>query len=240
MADQAIDKTRLLVVEDEAEIARVVARYFEAQGFSVTIAANGKAMRELLTREPPDLVLLDLGLPDEDGFAATRHLREHWGGPIIIVTGKAEATDRVVGLELGADDYVAKPFDLRELLARVRSVLRRSQRGHVRDRPRKYRFEGYSLDVDARVLTDAANERVQLTSGEFDLLCAFIAQPRRVISRDELLTRLHGRSAGPYDRTIDVQVGRLRRKLERDPANPVLVRSVRGQGYVFTAELSPW
>ncbi|WP_089980390.1 response regulator transcription factor [Luteibacter sp. UNCMF331Sha3.1] len=233
------DRTRLLVVEDDPDVASLLDRYFSSQGFVVTVAPDGHAMRQALTRSPADLVLLDLGLPDEDGFAATRYLHEHWGGPVIIVTGKGEAIDRVVGLELGADDYVAKPFDLRELLARVRSVLRRSARARPVGEVRQWRFEGFRLDMDARMLTDEQGAEVPLTSGEFQLLCALVERARRVVSRDELLTRLHGRTAGPYDRAIDVQVARLRRKLERDPAHPVLVRSVRGQGYMFAGTLEP-
>jgi DNA-binding response OmpR family regulator len=196
-------------------------------------------LREAVARREIDVILLDLGLPGEDGFTLTRQLREHWKGALIIVTGRGDSIDRVVGLELGADDYVTKPFDLRELLARVRSVLRRA----VEARPAKpaatkvLRFGGFRLDLDARDLTDAAGNNVALTTGEFELLAILIANPNRVLSRDDLMSRIHGREAGPYDRAIDVQIGRLRRKIEGDPAQPSLIKSVRGAGYIFAASV---
>jgi DNA-binding response OmpR family regulator len=196
-------------------------------------------MREVLAARTVDAVLLDLGLPGEDGFALTRYLREHWKGALIIVTGRGEAVDRVVGLELGADDYVTKPFDLRELLARVRSVMRRTAERAAPatdgDAGDVVRFAGFRLDRGSRELVGADGRTVALTTGEFELLCTFLAQPNRVLSRDELMNRMHGRDAGPYDRAIDVQVGRLRRKIEADPEKPVLLKSVRGAGYLFAA-----
>ena len=232
-------RPHLLIVEDDEEIVAIVRRYFSSQGFDVSAAADGTVMREVLGARRVDAVLLDLGLPGEDGFALTRYLREHWKGALIIVTGRGEAVDRVVGLELGADDYVTKPFDLRELLARVRSVLRRTgERAAAAARDDTgdiIRFAGFRLDRSSRELFDAGGRVVALTTGEFELLCTFLAQPNRVLSRDELMNRLHGRDAGPYDRAIDVQVGRLRRKIEVDPENPILLKSVRGAGYLFAA-----
>jgi len=233
-------RPHLLIVEDDADIVSIVQRYFSGHGFDVSAAAHGAAMREVLAGRAVDVVLLDLGLPGEDGFALTRLLRETWKGALIIVTGRGEAVDRVVGLELGADDYVTKPFDLRELLARVRSVLRRiAERAAVADQPASggdvIRFAGFRLDRASRELVDADGRPVALTTGEFDLLCAFLAQPNRVLSRDELMNRMHGRDAGPFDRSIDVQVGRLRRKIEADPESPALLKSVRGAGYLFAA-----
>ncbi|HEY0178170.1 MAG TPA: response regulator [Dokdonella sp.] len=230
---------RLLVVDDDDDIVEIARRYFGAHGFEVSGAGDGAAMRRLLAEEAVDLVLLDLGLPGEDGFELTRYLRSHWNGPVIIVTGRGESVDRIVGLELGADDYVTKPFDLRELLARVRSVLRRSS-ARASDAAAAdaevVRFAGFRLDAAARRLTTDAGEPVPLTTGEYDLLQVFLARPNRVLSRDDLLSQLHGRSAGPYDRAIDMQVGRLRRKIEADPAQPSLIKSVRGAGYLFTAK----
>jgi DNA-binding response OmpR family regulator len=229
----------LLVVDDDDQVKELLRRYFSAQQFRVSLAADGAAMRAVLAAHDVDLVLLDLGLPGEDGFALTRYLREHWRGPVIIVSGRGESVDRVVGLELGADDYVTKPFELRELLARVRSVLRRTApasppattappAGPILE------FAHYRLNLSARTLTDPTQRDVPLTSGEFELLRAFVEAPHRVLSRDDLMNRIHGRDAGPFDRAIDVQIGRLRRKIEADPAKPELIKSVRSAGYVFT------
>jgi two-component system OmpR family response regulator len=179
-------------------------------------------------------------LPGEDGLDLTRYLRAHWKGAIIIVTGRGESVDRIVGLELGADDYVTKPFDLRELLARVRSVLRRSAPSggeRASSNGTAIEFAGFRLDPDARVLTGPRNSEVPLTTGEFDLLCIFLDHPNRVLSRDQLMGFVHGRDAGPFDRAIDVQIGRLRRKIEHDPAKPELIKSIRGAGYLFTARV---
>jgi two-component system OmpR family response regulator len=226
--------SQLLIVEDDAEIVALIRRYFSAQNFEVSSAANGAQMRSIVQGGTIDVVLLDLGLPGEDGFTLTRWLRQHWNGPLIIVTGRGDSIDRVVGLELGADDYVTKPFELRELLARVRSVMRRSGEAPVADsKPGVLRFGGFRLDLASRELTDRAGQQVPLTTGEFDLLSALLASPNRVLTRDELMNRLHGRDAGPYDRAIDVQIGRLRRKLETDPAQPAIIKAIRGAGYLF-------
>lgn len=233
-------RPHLLIVEDDHEITELLRRYFSAQEFTVSVAEHGAAMRSIIATQSIDVVLLDLGLPGEDGFTLTRYLREHWKGAIIIVTGRGESIDRVVGLELGADDYVTKPFDLRELLARVRSVLRRTVEtgsagaNTVGD---NIRFAGFSMDTSARVLTDPQGAVVPLTSGEFALLSTFLAHPQQVMSRDDLMSQIHGRNTGPYDRAIDVQIGRLRRKIEIDATNPLLIKSVRGAGYLFSARI---
>lgn len=228
----------LLIVDDDTEVQDMLRRYFVREGFQVSIAGSGAGMREKLSRDPVDLVLLDLGLPGEDGFALTRQLRESWAGAVIIITGRGESVDRVVGLELGADDYVTKPFDLRELLARVRSVLRRSTTARQESREDlPFHFAGFCLDPLARTLRDSNGADVPLTSGEFDLLRAFLDDPNRVLSRDDLMDRIHGRSAGPFDRAIDVQIGRLRRKIEANPAQPELIKSVRGAGYLFASRI---
>jgi DNA-binding response OmpR family regulator len=232
----------LLVVDDDDEIRELARRYFTSNGFRVSGVADGAAMRRALAAETVDLVLLDLGLPGEDGFDLTRYLRNEWCGPVIIVTGRGESVDRVVGLELGADDYVTKPFDLRELLARVRSVLRRSattrsvDASDVPAAAETIRFAGFRLDAAARELATSDGTPIPLTTGEYELLQIFLARPNRVLTRDDLISRMHGRSAGPYDRAIDVQVGRLRRKIEADPAQPQIIKSVRGAGYLFAAK----
>ncbi|HSE13303.1 MAG TPA: response regulator transcription factor [Rudaea sp.] len=236
----ATKRPHLLVVEDDQDIVDVIKRYFTAQGFDVAVASDGSAMRTVIDSQDIDVVLLDLGLPGEDGFTLTRYLRERWKGALIIVTGRGDSIDRVVGLELGADDYVTKPFDLRELLARVRSVLRRasdSAASSAGNSPEVVRFNGFRLNTGSRELFDPGGKPVALTTGEFDLLGAFIANPNRVLSRDDLMNRIHGRDAGPYDRAIDVQIGRLRRKMESDPTQPALIKSVRGAGYIFVARV---
>jgi len=232
---------RLLLVEDDEEIAEIVRRYFGSQGFDVHIAVDGRAMRPILDAENIDVVLLDLGLPGEDGLTLMRYLRDAWSGAVIMLTGRTDSVDRIVGLELGADDYVTKPFDLRELLARVRSVLRRTadaETSRMKTPGAKWlRFAGFSLNMPARTLARPDGSDVPLTTGEFDLLSIFLEHPERVLSRDELMTSMHGRDAGPYDRAIDVGVGRLRRKLEENGAKADLIKSVRGAGYVFGARV---
>jgi two-component system, OmpR family, response regulator len=191
-------------------------------------------------------VLLDLGLPGEDGFTIARELRARWRCGLVIVTGRGDAVDKVVGLEIGADDYVTKPFDLRELLARIKAVLRRLTPAELPAvaaastiAGQRLRFGNFTLDVAARRLTDGDGREIGLTGGEFDLLSTFARAPGRVLSRDYLLEATRGREAGPFDRTIDVQVGRLRRKLEPDAEAPQIIKSVRGAGYLFTLPVEP-
>ena len=239
LASSASQQAHLLVVDDDAEIAQILNRYFSSHGFRVSTAGDGAQMRRVLDTEPVDLVMLDLGLPGEDGFTLTRHLREHWQGPVIIVTGRGESVDRVVGLELGADDYVTKPFDLRELLARVRSVLRRSSPPPAKTsatpiESRRFSFDGYVLDTQSHGLIDPQGESIALTTGEFTLLRILVEHANKVLTRDQLMTHVHGRDAGPYDRSIDVQIGRLRRKIELDPTRPQRIKSIRGAGYLFS------
>ena len=235
------DRVHLLVVDDDAGVLDLLRRYFTGQGFEVSAAANGTEMRDALARAAVDLVLLDLGLPGEDGFELTRQLRRSWNGALIIITGRGESVDRVVGLELGADDYVTKPFDLRELLARVRSVLRRAapsaDPGDAANQI-ALQFGNFLLIPESRTLRTAGGETIALTTGEYELLRVLVEHPNRVLSRDDLMERIHGRNAGPFDRAIDVQIGRLRRKVESDPANPELIKSVRGAGYLFSARVS--
>ena len=230
----------IAVLDDEADITQLLATYLQGRGYRVSQLHQGHALMQLMAADPPALVLLDLGLPGEDGFAIARQLREHWNCGLVIVTGRGDAVDKVVGLEVGADDYVTKPFDLRELLARIKAVLRRvstseapAAAGAAPPRGDKYRFAAWELDAAARRLVDSGGSEVVLTSGEFDLLVAFVKHPGRVLSRDFLLEQTRGREAAPFDRTIDVQVGRLRRKLEDDADSPQIIKSVRGAGYIL-------
>jgi two-component system OmpR family response regulator len=232
------DNGHILVVDDQKEICDVVQEYLSGEGYRVSAAHDGAGMRRVLGQAQVDLVILDLMLPGEDGLTLARALRnEQPGIGIIILTGRGETVDRIIGLEMGADDYLPKPFHLRELLARVKSVLRRvhTRTGEATAPGRsRARFSGWNLDLSSRELTSPAGEEVRLTTGEFDLLAAFVHNANQVLSRDRLLDLARNREAGPFDRTIDVQVGRLRRKLEDDPQNPTLIKTVRGSGYIFT------
>jgi DNA-binding response OmpR family regulator len=229
----------IAVVDDEADITRLLAGYLAKHGYRVTELHDGAALMRLMPLDPPTLVLLDLGLPGEDGFSIARQLREHWRCGLVIVTGRGDPVDKVVGLEVGADDYVTKPFDLRELAARVKAVLRRLAphappvSGSGTGRRDLRRFGQWELDIAARQLADSDGREVALTSGEFDLLKVLVENAGRVLSRDFLLEQTRGREAAPFDRTIDVQIGRLRKKLELDPEEPRIIKSVRGAGYVL-------
>lgn len=240
----------LAVVDDEADITTLLGNYLVNHGFRVSRLHCGRDLLTLAASDPPALVLLDLGLPGEDGLAIAKQLRERYLCGLVIVTGRGDAVDKVVGLELGADDYVTKPFDLRELLARIKAVLRRletistSAASAAEDATavmpswatNLIRFAGWTIDDHARTLTSPQGEAVELTSGEFDLLKVLAMHAGRVLSRDFLLEHTRGRSAAPFDRTIDVQIGRLRRKIEADPEHPQLIKSVRNAGYVLTAQ----
>ena len=233
------------VLDDEVDITALLANYLQSHGFRVTQVQDGASLLALMSLDPPAIVLLDLGLPGEDGLAIARKLRAHYRGGLVIVTGRGDAVDKVVGLEIGADDYITKPFDLRELLARVRAVLRRLDPDEgapvvaAQTRGGTLCFAGWRLDLDARSLSCPGRSDVALTGGEFDLLRAFAEHAGRVLSRDFLLEQTRGREAGPFDRTIDVQVGRLRRKLEADPEAPQIIKSVRGAGYILVPPVSP-
>ncbi len=231
------DIGHILVVDDQKEICEMVQDYLTSEGYRVSTAHDGPGMRRVLAQTAVDLVILDLMLPGEDGLTLARALREESNVGIIILTGRGETVDRIIGLEMGADDYLHKPFHLRELLARVKSVLRRVQArvGERNPSPRvRARFAGWHLDLSSRELYSPSGEEVRLTTGEFDLLAAFVNNANQVLSRDRLLDLARKREAGPFDRTIDVQVGRLRRKLEDDPQRPSMIKTVRGTGYIFT------
>ena len=227
---------RVLIVEDDRQVRETVADYLSTHGYEVAQAADGAAMRKALAAELPDLVLLDVRLPGEDGLALARWLRERHDVAIIMLTAAGEVIDRVVGLEVGADDYIGKPFDLRELLARMKSVLRRAEKSRVQPASgasRRVPFGNCQLDLDRHQLIGAGGEDIALTAMEFDLLRAFAEHPNRVLSRDQLLTLTRNREWEPFDRSIDIRIARLRRKIEDDPDNPKTIKTIRGSGYIF-------
>ncbi len=223
----------LLVVDDDREIRDLLSRFLKKQGYRVETAGDGREMRQALGRWKIDLVVLDRMLPGEDGLTLCRRLRAESNIPIIMLTVMGSETDRVVGLEMGADDYLAKPFHPHELAARIKAVLRRTREFPERSGA-VLGFCGWRLDPVARSLQAPDGVDIALSDGEFDLLTAFAEHPQRVMSRDQLLDITRGRAAAPFDRSVDVQVGRLRRKIEADHKNPELIKTVRGGGYLFT------
>jgi len=231
----------ILVVDDDREIRDLVARYLRQHDYRVRSAADGVQMRRELADWSFDLIILDLMLPGEDGLTLCRQLRAGSSIPVIMLTAMGEETDRIIGLEMGADDYIAKPFNPRELLARIKAVLRRMEGGRDSETPREvaqaHVFAGWRFDLKSRELISPGGVLTPLTAGEYDLLAVFVTHPRRVLSRDQLLDMSRGRSALPFDRSIDVQVSRLRRKIEADPANPQMITTVRGGGYMFTPDV---
>ncbi len=230
----------ILIVDDHREIRELVARALATEGFRVSAAADGKAMRKALADGRIDLILLDLMLPGEDGLALCRALRAESNIPIIMLTAKGDEIDRVIGLEMGADDYLAKPFGSRELIARIKAVLRRAPRDATepRHRAKLYRFDRWRLNAERRELLREDGVAVPLSTGEYELLLALVERPQRVLSREQLLDLARGRSAGALDRSIDTQVSRLRKKIEADPADPKIIQTVWGGGYVFTPSVS--
>lgn len=227
----------VLMVEDDPEIGRLVGDFLRREGFAFECAVDGAAMDGVMQRLRPDIIILDLMLPGEDGLSICRRLRQADDIPILMLTAKSDEIDRVVGLEMGADDYLAKPFGTRELLARVRAVLRRSRGAQtLRNGRRRFAFDRFVMDLDARSLefADPEGEPVALTSAEFDLLACLVQRPRRVLSRDQILDMTRGRSAEPFDRTVDMLVSRLRKKLETANPETQLITTVRNGGYLFT------
>ncbi len=230
----------ILIVDDHRDIRDLVSRALQKDGFRVSTAGDGRAMRHVLADSRIDLILLDLMLPGEDGLSLCRGLRAESDIPIIMLTAKGDEVDRVVGLELGADDYVSKPFGSRELIARIRAVLRRNcKRGsnEPTERSKRYAFDRWTFDVDRRELVDVDSVATPLSTGEFDLLLVMVEHPQRTLSRDQLLDLARGRAANAFDRSIDTQVSRLRKKIERDPANPEVIKTVWGGGYLFAPEV---
>jgi two-component system, OmpR family, response regulator len=232
----------ILIVDDHREIRDLVSRALTKEGFRVTTAADGRAMQKVLADGRIDLILLDLMLPGEDGLSLCRTLRAESNVPIIMLTAKGEEVDRVIGLEMGADDYLSKPFGSRELIARIKAVLRRSQdtmsKDHSEQKPKSYHFDRWDLDTGARALLRDDGVTMPLSTGEYDLLIALVERPQRVLNRDQLLDLARGRSAAGIDRSIDTQVSRLRKKLELDPGDPQIIKTVWGGGYMFTPAVS--
>ncbi len=230
------DGAHILVVEDDPVTRAKLAGYFESEGYRVSEAADGEAMWPLLADGGVDLVLLDINLPGEDGLFLTRQLRSRYDFGIILVTGRTDDVDRIVGLEVGADDYVTKPFNQRELLARVKNLLRRTAAAaRAEEGPR--RFGPWRFDLERRRLSGPDDAKVALTRAEFELLSALVRHPGTVMSRDRLLSQVTHRHWDPSDRTIDVLVRRLRKKIERDPKTPELILTAHGEGYLFAAEV---
>jgi two-component system OmpR family response regulator len=232
----------ILALDDDPDIRKVLLEYLSARDFRVSAVARGQEMLAILGAEPVDLLLLDLRLPGENGLELARRVRELSQVPILMLSGQSEEADRVMGLELAADDYVVKPFSPRELLARIRALLRRTQSSATAgaDEPavRAYRFAGWELNLRLRRLVAAEAGTVSLTNSEFSLLCAFLGSPQRVLTRDQLLERSRLHSLEVYDRSIDVTMLRLRRKIEADPSNPTLLTTERGVGYMFNCAVS--
>ncbi len=243
------DPLHVLIVDDEPGIRNMLRRYLVEEGFKVSDAGDGAGVRAVLAREVIHLVLLDLMMPGEDGLSLARYIRQHSEIPIIMLTGKGDLIDRVVGLETGADDYIPKPFELREVLARIRTVMRRAGPRAAPAAPAPAPaasgntsevlvFEGWRLDVLRRELRRQPGDLVPLTAGEFELLCSFVRHPNRVLNRDQLIDLVKGREWAAYERGVDTQVMRLRKKIEVDPSNPSLIKTVRGSGYVFAAAVT--
>ncbi|MBO6950129.1 MAG: response regulator transcription factor [Rhodospirillales bacterium] len=236
------ESAHILVVEDDAFVQKALRLYLEGEGYRITTCDNGTDMHALMEKDPADLAIMDLKLPNDDGFDLTKQLRDKYSVGIIILTSKDDAIDRVVGLEIGADDYVTKPWDERELLARIRSVMRRvnerksAAKGSDSEQ-RVVTFSGWFLNLDSRELKDPDGKKVELTSGEFSLLNEFIEKAGRVLSRDHLLSAIYSRDWEPFDRSIDVLVTRLRRKVEADSRHPEIIKTVRGTGYMFAAAI---
>jgi two-component system OmpR family response regulator len=233
------ERQHIVVVDDEAPARDMVGDYLRMHGFAVTTCDGGASLRLTIARQTPDLIVLDLNMPDEDGLSIIRALKQQIAVPIIMLTATAGAIDRIVGLELGADDYLAKPCELRELLARIRSVLRRSAAARTGEaaaprRPALVRFGTKWLDLQARLLRDDRGNEYPLAGSEFALLKVFAENPKRVLSREQLLDLANARDREAFDRAIDVRITRLRRKIEPDPAHPSVIRTVRGAGYLFS------
>ena len=231
----------IVVVDDDSEIRRLLTRFLKGHGYAVTAVADANSLFDTLTRQPADLIILDLMLPHTDGLEICRRIRATSTVPIVMLTAKREETDRIIGLEMGADDYLAKPFNPRELLARVKAVMRRvsTPPGQIGGRPaRDYHFDGWRLDSLRRELTNPSGVVVDLSGGEYDLLVAFLEAPQRVLSRDHLLEIARNRLATGFDRSIDTQIYRLRRKLDSSDDSDSVIKTVRGAGYMFVPSVT--
>jgi two-component system, OmpR family, response regulator len=229
----------VLIVDDDEEIRTLVADFLSQYNYQISTAEDGKQMFDVLEREEIDLIILDLMLPGDDGLTLCKKVRETSAMPIIMLSAIGQETDRIIGLEMGADDYLPKPFNERELLARVKAIFRRTAgpQEAPSDKTGNYKFAGWTLDTATRCLLSPEDVEVSVSAGEYSLLLAFVESPQRVLSRDHLLDITKNREAGPFDRSIDVQISRLRHKIEEDPKAPVLIKTVRGGGYLFTANV---
>jgi len=230
----------ILIVDDDRDIRDLLSEYLQKQGYRASVAADGRAMRSLLSRTEPALIVLDLMLPGEDGLALCREVRAQSDIPIIMLTARGEEVDRIVGLEMGADDYLSKPFSPRELVARIKSILRRTRAlpSNLKpDNARMLHFAGWTLDVSTRNLVSPAGVTIALSGTDYKLLRIFLDHPNRVLTRDQLIDMTQSRDAGPFDRSIDLQVSRLRRRLNDNPKEPSIIKTARGEGYVLAAEV---
>ena len=231
-------KARIVVVDDDERVLRLLVRLLTREGYQVRQAKTGAEMRALFETAPADLVILDIMLPDADGLSLARELRSHGNSNlgIIMLSGKGETVDKIVGLEVGADDYITKPFDQRELLARVRTILRRTIQSESRDDslPSAIRFRGFTMNLEAHELVSPDGEQIYLTTNQFRLLSSLLRCPNRVLTREEILGLIAGRNWIPMDRSIDVLIGKVRRKIERDPKSPEMIKTIRGIGYKFS------
>ena len=230
-----------LVVDDDREIRTLLAEYLDANGFRTLTATNGADMRKVLDESRVDLIVLDLTLPGEDGLTLCRNLRAQSNVPVIMLTARGEPLDRILGLEMGADDYLAKPFEPRELFARIRSVLRRTQAlppSMMRPEAKTMHFSGWTLDLTARHLLNAEGVVVALSGAEFRMLKVFLDHPNRILNRDQLLELTQGREADPFDRSVDIQISRLRQKLGDDARTPTIIKTIRNEGYVLATTVT--
>jgi two-component system OmpR family response regulator len=230
----------ILIVDDDRDIRDLLSEYLQKQGYRASVAADGRAMRTVLSRTEPALIVLDLMLPGEDGLALCREVRAQSDIPIIMLTARGEEVDRIVGLEMGADDYLSKPFSPRELVARIKSILRRTRAlpSNLKpDNARMLHFAGWTLDVSTRNLVSPAGVTIALSGTDYKLLRIFLDHPNRVLTRDQLIDMTQSRDAGPFDRSIDLQVSRLRRRLNDNPKEPSIIKTARGEGYVLAAEV---
>lgn len=232
----------ILIVDDDRDIRDLLSEYLQKQGYRTSVAGDGRAMRAVLARHEPALIVLDLMLPGEDGLTLCREVRAHSDVPIIMLTARGEEVDRIVGLEMGADDYLSKPFSPRELVARIKSILRRTRALPLNLKPdhiRMMRFSGWMLDVATRNLVSPQGVTIALSGTDFKLLRIFLDHPNRVLTRDQLIDMTQSRDAGPFDRSIDLQVSRLRRRLNDNPKDPTIIKTARGEGYVLASAVVP-
>jgi len=235
-----IDKGHILIIDDDQDIRELLSKYLKQNQFETTTLADGEKMNDVLAKNSIDLVVLDVMLPGDDGFSLCRQIRNFSNMPVIMLTAVSEETDRIIGLELGADDYLTKPFNPRELLARIKAILRRHNAPTTSTgdkRGNKLVFSGWVLDKSTRSLTSPKDVDVVLSAGEYDLLLALLSRPQRVLNRDQLLDYTKNREAGPFDRSIDIQISRLRQKIEDNPKQPEIIKTVRGGGYMLTASV---